>query len=88
MLASIPWPPVAVWVGRMDRPTIEVGGDTATIEIACENRLIDMNIPSDRRLTLQDSQMDFPGDLGLMFQASIQEVTLSWGSQANSTTNI
>jgi hypothetical protein len=80
--------PISAWTGRSDQPTIGVSGETATIAIACENRLIDMNIAVDRRHTTQDQQMTYPGDLGLQFKDGLQEKTLYWGQQANSTNNI
>lgn len=71
--------PIKAWAGRMDQPTIEVGGETAKISIKCENRMIDMNVAVDRRLTLEDAQMDNPGDLGLQFVQGIQERQILWG---------
>ena len=49
-------PPITSWNGRVDRPTCKVGGDQATISLACETQLIDMNIPVDRRYTQEDQQ--------------------------------
>ena len=76
--------PISVWVGRTDQPVIQVDGENATITVACESRLLDMNIPCDRRRTQQDQQMDHPGDLGLVFVNSIQEKLLYWGVALNS----
>lgn len=80
--------PVPSWAGRMDQPTIDIGGQTATITINCENRLVDMNVAVDRRYTFDDSQMDNPGDLGLQFVNSIQEITIWWGKTPVSSNNI
>lgn len=80
--------PITSWAGRMDQPTIDVAGDTVTIAINCENRLLDMNVAVDRRYTNQDQQMTWPGDLCFQFVDGIQEMTLYWGQQANSTNNI
>ena len=80
--------PITAWSGRTDQPTFTVAGDSATVAIACENRLIDMNIAIDRRLTHQDQQMEWPGDIGLSFVNGLIEVTLLWGQQATVTTNI
>jgi hypothetical protein len=43
--------PVISFAGRMDQPTIDVGGTTATISINCESRLLDMNVSVERRYT-------------------------------------
>lgn len=80
--------PITTWAGRIDQPTVDVGADTATIAIACENRLIDMNIAVDRRLTNVDQQMLAPGDLGLIFTAGLQEQTLFWGHYPATGANI
>lgn len=76
------------WAGRMDQPSISLGGTEATIAINCESRLIDMDVPSDRRYTLQDQQMTWPDDLGFQFVQAIQEVNVTWGQQTTSTPNI
>lgn len=80
--------PITSWSGRMDLPTIDVSGETATIAINCESRLLDMNIPVDRRYTQQDQQMTWPDDLGFQFVDSIQEFILAWGQSYNATNNI
>jgi hypothetical protein len=80
--------PITSWSGRMDLPTIDVSGETATIAINCESRLLDMNIPCDRRYTQQDQQMTWPDDLGFQFVDSIQEFVLAWGQSYNATNNV
>ncbi|HUA84941.1 MAG TPA: hypothetical protein VMB85_13855 [Bryobacteraceae bacterium] len=71
--------PIAAWTGRMDQPEITIPGDSATISIRCENRLIDMNVARERRRTTEDQQMNWPGDQGLSFADGIQETTIVWG---------
>ena len=80
--------PLVSWAGRMDQPTISVDGTEAHIAINCENRLLDMNVPSDRRYTLQDQQMTWPSDLGFQFVQGIQEVNIAWGQHVTNTPNI
>ena len=80
--------PIPVWSGRTDQPVFEVGPDVVTVTMACENRLADMNVAVDRRLTNQDQQMDWPGDLGFQFVDALQEQTLWWGTMPNTTNNI
>ena len=76
------------WAGRTDQPTIEMDGSTATISINCENRLVEMNVAVDRRLTNEDQQLDHPGDRGLEFVASIQDVQVYWGRSPSSHNNM
>lgn len=77
--------PIVAWSGRTDRPEFYVAGDKATISLACENRLLDMNIPVERRHTNEDQQMDYPGDLGLQFVNGIQNLSIFVAGQANTT---
>lgn len=71
--------PVAAFVGTMDQPTVQVNGQTASIAINCENRLLDLQLASGRRLTNDDQQLDHPGDRGLEFVNAIQEMDIYWG---------
>lgn len=71
--------PLTTWSGRMDQPTIDVGGSTAIISIACESRLIELNVAADRRLSQADQSIDFPGDLAFQFVAGVQNAQISWG---------
>lgn len=71
--------PILSFAGRMDQPTLTMDGQTATIEIACESKLIDMNVAVDRRYTAEDQQIDYPGDQGFAFVNSIQDITIFWG---------
>jgi len=80
--------PLLSWAGRIDQPTFDISGTTATISINCESRLLEMNVSADRRYTFEDSQMDHPGDLGLQFVNALQESTVMWGATAQSSTNL
>ena len=80
--------PVIAFRGRMDQPTITVSGQTATIAINCESRLMDLNVPAQRRYTNEDQWRDFPGDRGFEFVNSVQEVTIYWGRTPNSSNNL
>jgi hypothetical protein len=72
--------PSTSWIGRTDQPSLSITGPESTITINCENRLVDMNIPGYRRLTNDDQQMTWPGDLGLSFVSSLLEKQLYWGT--------
>ncbi|HEV8189436.1 MAG TPA: hypothetical protein VGP83_16905 [Pyrinomonadaceae bacterium] len=80
--------PIVAWSGRTDQPTLDVDGLTATIQINCENRLVEMNVAVDRRYTNEDQQLDYPGDTGMSFINSIQDVTIFWGHTAASVNNL
>jgi hypothetical protein len=77
--------PVISWAGRMDQPSIDVGAETATISINCENRLFEMNTAVDRRYTNEDQRLDHADDRGFEFVNAIQELNIYWGRTATNT---
>lgn len=70
--------PLQIWGGRMDVATIELG-QTATITVTAESRLVDWERPRVRRYTHEDQQASFPADMGLEFVSSMSEIELVWG---------
>lgn len=75
------------WQGRTDEPTVTVDQSSATISIACESLLMDMNTPVPWRYTNQDQQLFFPGDLGFIWVNAIQSVPIYWNQTANADGN-
>lgn len=80
--------PMDAWTGRMGQPTFKIGADTATISIICENPLVYMNVPIDRRRTNDDQTQLVPGDLVFSFVYGIQEQTIYFGQTPTSTNNV
>lgn len=80
--------PIAAFVGQMDQPVIDVDGSTARMSIACESPFVEMNVAVDRRYTQEDQNRDWPGDLGMSFVDSIQEMTIYVGSAPTTAGNI
>lgn len=79
--------PITSWAGRTDQPTIAVDGESATISIACENRLVILNNSVERRYTDADQKRDYPDDRGFEFVTAIQNVTIYWGRHPDSSNN-
>ena len=75
--------PVAVFAGRMDTMRIKDSGETATIALSCESKLIDMQRARERRYTYEDQQDLFPGDKGFEYVAGLQEKELFWGRESS-----
>jgi len=73
--------------GRMDVPSVEEGGDTSTIKLRVENRLVDFNRARERRFTHEDQQIDYPGDLGFEYVAGHQEWNGVWGKPGSTATS-
>ena len=74
--------PIIMFSGFMDTMTINDGGETATITLSVENRLIEFERTRVRRYTAEDQQIDHPGDLGLEFVADLEEKEIVWGRLA------
>lgn len=72
--------PVALFVGRADMPGLnDDGGTSAAFSLRIESRLIDMSRPRASRLTDEEQQRRFPGDLGLEHVAALQDYEIQWG---------
>jgi hypothetical protein len=71
--------PYLAFSGRLDVPVIDEGGDSATITIAYESRLADLERPRIRRYTDEDQRAEYPGDLGFQYVAGLQDKPIPWG---------
>ena len=65
--------------GYMDQMNIEEAGDTATIEMMVENKLIDLERARVARFTSGYQKSVYPGDLGMDFIEDLQDKRISWG---------
>ena len=73
--------PETVFDGRLDVPTIELSGDSATVSITAESRLIDLERIKAGRFTDKDQQARYSGDKGLEYIESLQTKRVIWGKQ-------
>lgn len=71
--------PILLFEGKLDIPAIEEGGDTSTVSISYESRLIDLERSRESRYTNEDQQRAFPGDKGFEFVPSLQDLSLTCG---------
>lgn len=71
--------PELLFRGLMDVMSIQESGQTATIEISIENRLIELKRTRDRRYTHEDQQFYYPQDKGLEYVADLQNREIKWG---------
>lgn len=65
--------------GRIDTMGIEESGEMASVTVAIENRLIDLDRPRTRRFTNEDQQALYPGDTGFSYVNDLQDKTIDWG---------
>tara|TARA_R100000908_G_scaffold30310_2_gene13653 strand:+ start:1026 stop:1604 length:579 start_codon:yes stop_codon:yes gene_type:complete len=72
-----------LFVGKMDVMIIRETGDTSTIELKLENRLISLERAIERRYTDEDQKNLFPGDKGFEFIPDLQDKQLVWGKKSD-----
>lgn len=70
--------PIRLFAGRMDTMDAEVG-DTATITLSAESRMVAWDRPKTRRYNHEDQISRYPGDLGFIYVSQMVERNLSWG---------
>lgn len=72
--------PYLIFGGRMDVMSISDSGETGSITLTAENRLIDLNRSRERRYTPEDLAIEFPADNSLRFVAALQNAQIIWGA--------
>ena len=77
--ASLIADPVLIFSGFMDVMTINESGETSTINIAAENKLIQFEKTKVRRFTAEDQKIDHATDKGFEFVTAIVEKEIIWG---------
>jgi len=70
--------PILIWTGRMDTMQIELG-ETASITLTAESRLVDWERPRVRRYNDADQRAEYPADRGFEFVEQMAEKELVWG---------
>jgi hypothetical protein len=73
--------PAVAHSGRMDTVEVNEGGDTSTITITVENRLIDLQRARSSNYTDEEQQRLYPGDKGFQFVAGVQSWNGAWGKK-------
>ena len=71
--------PYTMFVGKMDKMSINDTGSDVTFTLACESRLIVLERPNPIRYTDEEQNRLFDGDKGLEYVADIQDKPLVWG---------
>ena len=69
--------------GYMDQMNIDDGGETSTIELKVENRLVDLERARVSRYTKFYQQSVYPSDDGLNFVEDLQTRKVPWGRSEN-----
>jgi len=73
---------ITMFRGRMNQISINESGETSTLIISCENRLIELNRPTELRYTDEAQKELYPTDKGLEFVAAMANKSIYWGTSA------
>ena len=68
-----------IFSGYMDQMNIEESGETSTIQLLVENKLVDLERARVARFTSGYQKSIYAGDLGLDFIEDLQDKTIVWG---------
>jgi len=71
--------PTVLFGGFMDVMTISEAGETSTITITAENKMVAFERASVRRFTAEDQKIDYPDDMGFEFVSKIGDKEIIWG---------
>ena len=74
--------PYAARRGRFDTATIARDGETMTIEVVYEDRLVELERARERRYTHEDQQIRLAGDRGFEQVPQLQDAADVWGAPA------
>lgn len=71
-----------IFSGYMDQMNIEESGETSTIQLLVENKLVDLERARVARFTSGYQKSIYAGDLGLDFLEDLQDKQISWGRKS------
>ena len=75
---------ITLFRGKMNQIIINESGETFSVTVQCESRLIDLNRPIDIRYTDEAQKELYPTDKGLEFVAAMANKSIYWGTSAPS----
>lgn len=78
---------LTLFKGRMISMTVNDTPDGANISLDCENRLVDLNRPSNFRYTKDSQEFLHSGDKGFDRVASLQDKEIIWGQKSEESIN-
>lgn len=73
--------PHLLFNGRLDTATLDDAPDQSRLELALENRLIDLQRAKDYRFTHETQQIFYSGDLGFEYVEQLKEWHQYWGKK-------
>lgn len=70
--------PDLLFSGRADVMQISDSGETATVILSVENRLVDLQRARERRYEPEDQKLYYPNDKGFDYVPTLQDKTIKW----------
>ena len=74
--------PYQIFAGIMDVIEVSEGGDTCTLTLQCESKLVQLTRTKERRYTSESQKADYPGDKGFDFVTQLQDQEILWKARA------
>lgn len=74
---------VEVFGGYMNTMNIEDSGETSTITLTVESKLVELNRPRPRRYTHESQKSRYPNDTFFSFVADLQDKSVAWGRKTD-----
>jgi len=74
--------PIEIFAGLMNTMTIEDGGESSTIELVVESKLVQLERSSNRRYTDANHQSRHSGDTFFSYVADLQDKSVIWGRES------
>lgn len=72
--------PQLIFSGQVDQPTVSEGGDTISITLALETRMMNLQRPRMVRYTSADQRLKYPTDNSMQYIEQLNDIALIWGT--------
>jgi len=73
--------PYLLFSGLMDTMSIEEAGETCSVTVAAESRMVLLTRAKERRYTDEDQRAEYPDDKGFQYVAALQDRQIIWKGQ-------
>ncbi len=73
---------VEVFAGQLNTMTIQDSGETSTIEVLVDSKLVELERASNRRYTSESQKSRYPGDTFFDYVSAIQDAEIVWGRKS------
>ncbi|MCA0247692.1 MAG: hypothetical protein LCH93_13830 [Proteobacteria bacterium] len=75
--------PYCVFKGLCDIGEIDVDPNKPAVRIRYKSRIADLERARERRMTHEDQQIEFPGDMFYQYTGGLSDVVINWGNSGS-----